>query len=141
MPKDTTDKQDDFAFQFKEMQEQMRELVLESRLLRQNREERSKLATRLASLEAELETPVSTINNPLFAQPSKDHYHHNLTKPLITFPTPIILPHPKNNITMLTKPHSKWKYSDLMVKMLLVGFLKLTPYLIFITHRRINEFQ
>lgn len=85
MPKDTTDKQDDFTFQFKEMQEQMRELVLQSRLLRQNREERSKLATRLASLEAELETPVSTINNPLFAQPSKDHYHHNLTKPLITF--------------------------------------------------------
>lgn len=48
MAKDTTDKNEDFTSQLKDIQEQICELVLESQILKQDRDDQ---ATRLATLE------------------------------------------------------------------------------------------
>lgn len=96
MIKDNSNRYDDISLLiFKELQEQMHEVVLKSCVARQDSEERADLVARLAGIETKIKNKhVSDIHTL---------YLHS---------------HIKINATTLTKHHSNWKYPDLMVQML-----------------------
>lgn len=78
--KDNVDKNDDLFLRIKELQEQVHELVLDSRFTRQDREERAEMAARLAVVESKIHNKlVSNISKPLFTQSYQDQ-HHNTHK-------------------------------------------------------------
>lgn len=68
MNRDNNDKNDGLSLQIRELQEQIREEVLESRMSRQDRDEQADLVARLAAINTKIDSkPVSSIINPLFA--------------------------------------------------------------------------
>lgn len=69
----------------------MGKIVLESRMLRQDREERGDHVIRLATIKCKIDNePVNSITNPLFAQSSKDQYHYTQPKPVSNISNPFL---------------------------------------------------
>lgn len=71
--KDENEKGEDFAKKFQQMQDQIQELVLESRMARKDKLEQRDFVTRLVEIEAKLDNQsVGSISNPLYMPYQQD---------------------------------------------------------------------